>query len=110
MHYYFGTYRNGYCGCDEQYLLSGNQDEEKMYKIFEDSMDDIYSFAYPDERFIDVYREDYDSEEEYNEAYEIAEEEYRDECFVTSTIEEITKEQYEEYKSDGYSILYEGER
>lgn len=108
MHYYFGTYRNGYCGGDEQYLLSGNQDEEKMYKIFEDSMDDVYSFAYPDKRFIDVYREDYDSDEEYEEALEEAEEEYRDQCFENSSLEEITKEQYKEYESDGYPILYEG--
>lgn len=109
MNYYFGTYSNGYCGCDEEFLLSGNEDELKMYKIFEDSIDDMYSFIYPDERFLNVYREDYDSEEEYEEAREEAEEEYRDYCFENSFLEEITKEQYEEYKSDGYPILYEGE-
>lgn len=108
MNYYFGTYSNGYCGCDEEYLLSGNEEELEMCKIFEDSMDAMYSFIYPDERFINIYREDYDSEEEYEEAREEAEEEYRDFCFEYSSIEEISKEQYEEYKNEGYPILYEG--
>lgn len=107
MHYYFGTYSNGYCGCDEEFLLSGNEDELKMDKIFMDLIDDMYSFIYPDERFINVDREDYDSEEEYEEALEEAEEEYRDYCFENSTLEEITKEQYEEYKNSGYPILCE---
>lgn len=108
MHYYFGTYSNGYCGCDEEYLLSGNEDELEMYKIFEDALLDVYGFAYSDERFIDVDREEYDSDEEYEEAWEEAEEEYQQQCFEESGLEEITKEQYEEYKNDGYPILYEG--
>lgn len=108
MHYYFGTYSNGYCGCNEEYLLSGNEDELEMYKIFEDSLLDVYSCAYPDERFIEVYSYEYDSEEEYEEAWGNAEEEYHERCYENSSLEEITKEQYEEYKNYGYSILYEG--
>lgn len=107
MHYYFGTYSNGYCGCDEEFLLCGNEDELEMYKIFEDSLDSMYGFAYPDERFINIDREDYDSEEEYDEAWNEAEEVYRDQCFEDSSLEEITKEQYKKYESDGYPILYE---
>lgn len=108
MFYYLGTYRNGYCGCDEEYLLKGNEDEIKMYEILEEAMDTYYGFAYPDERYINIDRGDYESEEEYDEALEQAEEEYRDNCFESTILEEITKEEYEEYKNDNYPILYEG--
>ena len=110
MHYYFGTYSNGYCGCNEEYLLCGNEDELEMEKIFEDSMDTMYPFADFDEMFSDIYREDYNSDEEYDEAWAEAEIEYRDQCLGNSTLREITKEEYENYKSECYPILYEGER
>lgn len=106
MNYYLGIYKNGYCGCDEESLWSGPEDYDEMMKIFEDSVDSYYGFYYPDERFIDIYRDDYDTEEEYEEALEEEEETYCENVLCYSTFEEITKEQYEEYKEWGYPVAY----
>lgn len=89
MRYIKFTYDNGYCGCDEE-----------VYEAFEDGTDDLeieeygyegiqmYSFYEPDDRF--VSEDDYDSEDEYMDAYD----EYQENIEVSW--EEVSKEEFEE--------------
>ena len=90
MRYIKFTYSNGYCGCDEE-----------IYEAFEDGVSDseieeygydgiqMYSFYEPDDRF--VSEDDYDSEDEYMDAYD----EYQENIDVSW--EEVSKEEFEEY-------------
>ena len=92
MKYFKIEMSNGYCGCDETYLIKAKD----AYEIDDyELLESCYSFLEPDERFIG-YEEDYDSKEEYDEAYN----EYNDNlsCFW----EEIPKEEYEQLLEDGY--------
>ena len=87
--YYKIVCSNGFCGCDEEFYEEVKND----YNIAEYANDILfneYSFAEPDERFIN--RESWDEEitEEKYEEYE----EYKEN--LTVNWEEITKEEYEE--------------
>lgn len=89
MKYIKFTYSNGYCGCDEE-----------VYAAFDDGVDDseieeygcdglqMYGFYEPDSRFVD--EDDYDSEDDYMDAYD----EYQENIEVSW--EEISKEEFEE--------------
>lgn len=85
------TFSNGYCGCDEEIYEEFNTIEEAEEYADEYLTGGMYSFYEPDSRFIG-YSEDYESEEEYFEAYD----EYQADCGYF--IKEITKEEYEEYQ------------
>lgn len=87
MKYYKITCTNGYCGCDEDFYI-----EAKTIREAWDEADYIcsekYSFAEPDERFI----ENMDNWDEI-EAY----------CMnVEAYIKEISEEEYLEAKEQGY--------
>ena len=84
----------GFCGCDFT-----------EFHVFEDSakdsvLDDMAAEyardngeSYLDiERFYSIYREDFDSEEEYKDAYYQAEEDYFGDCYCDWT--ELTREEY----------------
>lgn len=84
-------FSNGYYGCDEEIYEEFNTIEEAEEYADEYLTGGMYSFYEPDSRFIG-YAEDYESEEEYFEAYD----EYQADCGYY--IKEITKEEYEEYQ------------
>lgn len=86
--YYKMTFSNGYCGCEEEVYEEFNTKEEAE-EYAEEYLTGWYCFYEPDARFIGNV-EDYESEEEYWEAYD----EYQADCGYY--IKEITKEEYEE--------------
>lgn len=87
--YFKITFSNGYCSCDEEIYEEFNSVEEALEYAEEYLTSGMYGFYEPDSRFIGD-KEDYDSEEEYLEAYES----YQEDC--NYDIIEITKEEYEE--------------
>lgn len=85
--YYRITCTNGYAGCDEDFYIEAESDNE-AWADADDICSNEYSFADPDERFI----EDMDNWDEI-EAY----------CMnVEAFIEEISKEEYLKAKEWGY--------
>ena len=80
------TMNNGFFGCEEIVLMETADDEDLTYTCG-DFLQNEYSFAEPDSRFIGR-KEDYDSEEEYLEAYNS----YIEELSVDA--EELTYEEY----------------
>ena len=87
MKYYKITCTNGYCGCDENFYIQAESDSEAWDEANEICSSE-YSFAYPDERFV----EDMDNWDEI-EIYEMNVEAY---------VEEISKEEYLKAKEWGY--------
>lgn len=87
MKYYKITCTNGYCGCDENFYIQAESDSEAWAEANEICSNE-YSFAYPDERFV----EDMDNWDEI-EMYEMNVETY---------VEEISKEEYLETEEQGY--------
>lgn len=85
--YYKVTCTNGCCGCDEQYYIQAESDGE-AWADADYICSNEYSFAYPDERFV----EDMDNWDEI-EIYKMNVEAY---------VEEISKEEYLEAKEWGY--------
>ena len=81
------TFSNGCCGCDEEIYRKFNDDwsNSDLDDYAEEYLRNWYSF-YDDDRFVDS--DDYDTEEEYNEAYA----EYQDNCYFN--YEECTEEEY----------------
>lgn len=94
MRYWKVTISNNYCGCDEVELLKTEDEDDLSYS--EDELLQGYSFYEPDSRFIGN-EEDYDTEEEYFEAYDS----YIEELSVD--IEELTYEEYLE-ECDNYGV------
>lgn len=93
MRYWKITMNNGFCGCEEVELVKTADDEDLTYTCGEYLQG--YSFAEPDSRFIGD-EEDYETEEEYQEAYDY----YISELSVDA--EELTYEQYlEECYNEG---------
>lgn len=90
--YFKITYRNAFCGCEEEHYIEA-ESEIEADKILADGMDS-YDFYWPDNRFVDP--RDYGTTEEYDEAVD----EYMAEIAMNSTCEEITKEEYEENKNE----------
>ena len=89
MKYFKITCSNGYCGCEETFY------EETVDDIFVSDFDSLledyvqnYSFLEPDSRFVN--RDDYETEEEYERAYD----EYQED--ISIEVKEITKEEYKE--------------
>lgn len=87
--YFKIVFDNGYCGCDEEIYEEFDTEKEAEEYADEYLAGGWYSFYEPDERFIGN-EEDYESEEDYLEACD----EYYSNCGYS--IEEITKEEYEE--------------
>ena len=85
MRYWKITMNNGFCGCDEVELEKTEDNEDLTH--FGCEYLQGYSFYEPDERFIGE-EEDYDSEEEYQEAYDS----YIEGLYVD--VEELTYEEY----------------
>lgn len=94
MRYWKITMSNNYCGCDEVELLKTEDEDDLTYSG--DEFLQGYSFYEPDSRFIGN-EEDYDTEEEYLEAYDS----YIEELSVD--IEELTYEDYLE-ECDNYGV------
>lgn len=86
--YYKMTFSNGYCGCDEEIYEEFDTEKEAEEWANEYLTGGMYGFYEPDSRFIG-YVEDYESEEEYWEAYD----EYQACCGYS--IKEITKEEWQ---------------
>ena len=96
MRYYKATMDNGYCGCKEVELFtepnSVNVDNQYALDLLQN-----YSFYEPDSRFVD--ENDYESDEEYMEAYD----EYQ--AYCTVDIEELSREEYKaECENYGYEF------
>ena len=87
--YFKITFSNDYCGCDERIYEEFDTENEAEVWAYEYLTSGMYSFYEPDYRFIGD-EDDYESEEEYLEAYD----NYQENC--TYNIEEITKEEYED--------------
>lgn len=87
MKYFKITCSNGYCGCEEAQYEEVLDDIVESDFYLEDYVQS-YSFLEPDSRFVD--RDNYETEEEYEDAYA----EYQENISVD--VEEITKEEYEE--------------
>lgn len=85
--YYKITCTNGYCGCDENFYIEAENDSDAWDEANE-ILESNYSFAYPDERFV----EDMDNWDEI-EIYEMNVEAY---------VEEISEKEYFEAKEQGY--------
>lgn len=85
--YYKISFSNGYYGCDEEIYEEFDTEKEAEEWANEYLTGGMYGFYEPDDRFIGN-EDDYESEEEYLEAYE----EYQENC--TCFIKEITKEEY----------------
>lgn len=93
MRYWKITMNNGFCGCEEVELIKTEDNEDLTYCGGEYLQG--YSFYEPDSRFIGE-EEDYDSEEEYQEAYDS----YIEELSVD--VEELTYDEYlEECDNEG---------
>jgi hypothetical protein len=86
MKYWRVTYSNDYCGCDEEYYIDVETEEEAI-EIANDGIEN-YSFYDPDSRFID--EDDYDNEDDYYQAVE----DYQ--ARISFGVEEITREEFEE--------------
>ena len=86
MRYFIFTCSNGYCGCDEYFPFSTEDEnitDDDLDSIGADYLYGMYSFVEPDNRCIDI-----DNEEEvewYKENLEV--------CW-----EEVTEEDYESYQ------------
>ena len=96
MKYYKGIYSNGYCGCNEDFYFTA-ENENEADEIFEDGKQ-LYSFSEPDSRFISLDIEP--GEEGYDEAYDEAYEAYQMDIDEYSWFDEITKEEYEEHEGE----------
>lgn len=90
MKYIKFTCSNGYCGCDEEFYETFNDDvtEDEIEDVGEDLLNNLYGFYEPDDRFVN--EEDFDTEEDYLDACD----EYSAECSVSW--EEISKKEFEE--------------
>ena len=87
MKYYKITCTNGYCGCDEDYYIEANSDSE-AWKEADYICSSVYSFAEPDERFVEDI-DNWDEIEEY--------------CMnVEAYVKEISEKEYLEAKKWGY--------
>ena len=82
------TFSNGYGGCDEEIYIKCNDDwsNSDLEDYAGEYLRGQYGFYEPDARFVD--ERDYDTEEEYNEAYA----EYQDNCYYN--YEDCTEEEY----------------
>lgn len=87
MKYIKFTCSNGFCGCDEEFYEMV-EDNENIDIIADDILQNAYSFAEPDGRFVDKNWNDEISDEEYDEYVEN----------LSVDWEEVTKEEYEENK------------
>ena len=85
MKYFKVTCTNGYCGCDENFYITA-ENERDAWEEAEEILTNEYSFWDPDSRFVDDL-ENWDELEEYYENCE-------------AFVDEITKEEYEEYQRD----------
>ena len=93
MRYWKVTMNNGYCGCEEIELIKTEDEDDLTYSGNEFLQG--YSFYEPDKRFIGE-EDDYDTEEEYFDAYDSYME------GLTVDIEELTYEEYlEECENEG---------
>lgn len=93
MRYWKITMNNGFCGCEEVELVK-TADTEDLADCGGEYLQG-YAFAEPDARFIGE-EDDFDSEEEYQEAYDS----YIEELSVD--VEELTYEEYlEECDNEG---------
>lgn len=93
MRYWKITMNNGFCGCEEIELVK-TADAEDLTDCGGEYLQG-YSFYEPDARFIGE-EEDYDSEEEYQEAYDSYIE------GLSVDVEELTYEEYlEECDNEG---------
>lgn len=86
MKYFKITCSNGYCGCDEEWYEEAEDTATAEDYNLEDYLL-LYDFLVPDERFVDP--DDYETEEEYEEAYA----EYQE--YISVDIEEITRGEYD---------------
>lgn len=85
MKYFKITCTNGYCGCNEDFYIEA-ENESNAWDEAEEILTNVYSFWDPDSRFVD----DPGNWDELEEYYENCE----------AFVDEITKEEYEEYKRD----------
>ena len=85
MKYFKITCTNGYCGCNEDFYITA-KNESDVWDEAEEILTNVYSFWDPDSRFVDDL-ENWDELEEYYENCE-------------AFVDEITKEEYEEYTRD----------
>lgn len=81
MKYFRITCTNGYCGCNEDFYITA-ENESDAWEEAEEILTNEYSFWDPDSRFVDDL-ENWDELENC-------------EAFV----DELTKEEYEEYQRD----------
>lgn len=86
MKYFKITCSNGYSGCDEEFYEVAEDTATIDDFEYEDYLQN-YAFYDPDARFIDP--NDFETEEEYEEAYA----DYQEN--VSIAVEEITREEYE---------------
>lgn len=88
--YFKITYRNGYCGCDEEcYVIADSE-----YDVWDKNVkEEEYSF-YWDECYAHDFIDD-TIEDEFNREEEMWRS-YHDEIGYHTTVEEITKEEYED--------------
>lgn len=82
------TFSNGWCTCTEEIYrkFPDNWTNSDLEDYAEEYLCNYYGFYEPDARFVD--ERDYDTEEEYNEAYA----EYQDNCYYD--YEDCTEEEY----------------
>ena len=85
MRYFKITCTNGYCGCNEDFYIIA-ENESGAWDEAEEILTNVYSFWDPDSRFVDD-PENWDELEEYYENCE-------------AFVDELTKEEYEEYQRD----------
>lgn len=99
--YFKITYSNGLCGCDEEFFIIADSEEAAWNYLINGY--DNYAF-YWDDRLI----EDYIDEDivDYEEAEEVAWDEYHDMIAENSGIEEITKEEFEDNVGEGREEEY----
>jgi len=90
------TFTNGYCGCDEEIYrkFPDNWTISDIEDYGVDYLHNCYGFYEPDSRFVDEY--DYETEEEYEEAYE----DYQATCDFRC--EDCTEEEY--FDNDGEEV------
>lgn len=85
MKYFKITCTNGYYGCNEDFYIEA-ENESNAWDEAEEILTNVYSFWDPDSRFVDD-PENWDELEEYYENCE-------------AFVDELTKEEYEEYQRD----------
>lgn len=82
MAYFKVTYKNNFYNCEEEYIITAENDTEAS-AIAEEELSSVYGFADPDDRFLD---DDYTEDDYYeNIGYsieEITEKEIEDEGFT----------------------------